>query len=168
MILEGAAEFAARFLTENCPDGLALHFVDFDEINAAYAELEEGALRDGLADVESYGLIESRRLVNAPDRFRMTQRGYEALDLPVMGWDTTADARVLARDVVALREGIEVQLLHATQGWRLRRFNPAMTIILRFIGRGRIGAPATHEYAARHFTPSAAELALLRRFASAD
>ena len=164
--LEGASAIISQFMIKRCPNGLLDDWVTLADVQAVYPDLGEAELRDGFGELESYDLIESRSLMNAPNRYRLMQHGYEVLDDPIMGWNTEVDARELAALVVKKREGIRTTDLEAELSWPRRRLNPALRIVLDFINPGRVSQENQWEYVTRHFSPSDAELAQLRRFAA--
>jgi len=167
--LEGGAALAAKHMVESCPDGLAHKWVAIEDILAAYPDASRNEVLDGLGDLESYGLVSTISFIGAPDRYKMTQYGYEVLDGPVMGWNTAQDAREIAALVVqGNRDGVRVEELDAALGWPRRRFNPALRMVVDFVAPGRVSQSLQAEYVTRWFSPSNAERADLRRFAASD
>jgi hypothetical protein len=164
--ITGAAAAIAKYMVEHCPDGMLHDWVTIAEVQAVVPDFDQGQLLDGFGDLESYDLIESRSLVNAPTRYRLCQHGYEMLDGQIMGWRTEDDAREIAALVVKKREGIRAADLATELNWPRRRLNPALRIVVGFVGPGRVSQENQWEYVTRHFTPSNAELAELRRFAA--
>jgi hypothetical protein len=163
--LTGASAYIAKYMIERCPDGLAHDFVSITDVQEAYPELSQNDLRDGFGDLESYGLIESSHFIGAPPRYVVTQQGYEALDEPVMGWNTEQDARKIADIVVRERDNVQSAQLEQELGWSRRRLNPALRIVVDFIDPGRVSQTIQPDYVTRYFSPSDAERARLRRFA---
>jgi len=165
--LEGGAAVAAKHMVESCPDGLAQHWVGVEDIYQAYPDVPRDEIVGGLGDLESYGLVSTVSFIGAPDRYKMTQYGYEVLDGPVMGWNTTQDARQIA--ALALqgnRDGVRVAELDAALGWPRRRFNPALRMVVDFFDSGRVSQSIQPDYVTRWFSPNNAERAELRRFAA--
>lgn len=166
--LSGAPALAAKYIVERCPDGLASYEVTLADLQAAYPGLSKGELLDGLGDLESHGLIESISFIGSPSEYRLTHYGYEVLDEPIMGWNTEDDARALAALVVQKRENIRSADLEAELGWPRRRFNPALRMVVNFIHPGRVSQTIQPDYVTRYFSPTNAEPAQLRRFASGE
>lgn len=164
--LTGAPAYIAKHMIELCADGMASDRVTLADLQAAYPDLSKEQLLDGFGDLESYGLIESRALINAPTRYRLTRFGYEVLDGPIMGWNTHEDARTIAALVVEKRQNIRSAELEAELGWPRRRFNPALRIVVDFIDPGHVSHTIQPDYVTRYFSPNNAELAVLRRFAA--
>jgi len=166
MTLTGATALAAKYLVERCPDGLMQDEITLADLQAAYPDSSKDEFLDGLGDLESFGLIESISFIGSPSEYRLTQYGYEVLDEPIMGWDTTTDARAIAALVVQQRDGVRSADLEASLGWPRRRFNPALRMVVDFVDPGRVGQSLQPDYVTRHFSPNNAELAQLRRFAA--
>ena len=164
--LQGTPALVAKFMIERCTDGLANDRVTVIDLQNAYPNLCRDELLDALGDLESIGLMESRPLIGAPARYRLTQSGYEALDKPILGWDTENDARSIAALVVKKRENIRSAELEAELGWSRRRFNPALRMVVDFVDPGRVSGEIQPDYVTRSFSPNNAELAYLRRFAA--
>jgi hypothetical protein len=165
--LTGAPALAAKCMVERCPDGLTHDVVSLADLQGAYPDLSKDELLDGLGELEGYGLIESISFIGSPDEYRLSQYGYEVLDEPIMGWNTEDDAREIAALVVKKRDNIRSADLEAELGWPRRRFNPALRLVVDFIDRGRVSQEIQPDYVTRYFSPNNAELAQLRRFASA-
>jgi hypothetical protein len=163
--LTGAAAWAAHYTVKHCPDGLGSDWVAVDDMMEADPPYSSDQLLEAIGDLESYGFIESRALINAPLRVRLTHIGYQRLDKPIMGWDTEEDARRIAAEVIKTRSGVRTSDLEAVLGWPRRRLNPALQIVIAFIHPGRVSQADQPDYVTMHFSPSNAELATLRRFA---
>jgi len=164
----GGAAAAAKYMIENCPDGLGHEYVTVEDIQRADPDLRKKEIEDGLGDLEGYRLVESLSLIGPADRYRLTQLGYEAFDLPIMGWDTKADAREIARRIGTPREGVNVAELDAELGWPRRRLNPALQMVVDFVEPDRVSQEVQAKYVTNHFFPSRAEAAMLRRFADGE
>lgn len=168
LTLTGGAAAVAKFMVERCPDGLAHDEVTITELEAAYPDLSRDELLDGAGYLESLNLIRSISFIGAPDEYRLTQSGYEALDPPIMGWSPLEDARAIAALVVEKRSDIRVNDIEEKLGWQRRRLNPALRIVVGFIAPGRVSQVIQPDYVTRYFSPNNAELALLRRFAAGE
>lgn len=162
--LTGGTAAAAKYLIEHCPDGLAHEWTSLEQLCEAYPDLTKQTLLDGLGDLESYGFVKEVSFIGSPSRYQLTTYVYEVLDKPVMGWDTKADARELAKKVLSLSGTISVRALDETMGWPRRRFNPALRLVVDFIGDGRVSKTIQPNYVTAHFALSNAERAELRQF----
>lgn len=166
--ISGAPALIAKYMIERCPDGLLQDRVTLADVQSAYPELDKTQLLDGFGELESYGLIEGRPLINAPTRYRLTQYGYQTLDEPIIGWNTMDNARAIAALVVQKRENIRTADLEAELGWPRRQLNPALRIVVDFVDPGRVSQSIQPDYVTRYFSPNNAELAQLRRFAAGE
>lgn len=164
--LTGGTAAAAKFMLEQCPDGLAQEWTTIEQLCEAFPDLTKQELLDGLGDLESYGFIKEVSFIGSPSRYQLATYAYEVLDKPVMGWDTKADARELAREVLTMSGTVGVRTLDAKMGWPRRRFNPALRLVVDFIGDGRVSRTIQPDYVTAHFAMSNAERAELRRFVS--
>lgn len=161
--LTGGAVACATHLIEGCPDGLAGRYVAAEEIALANPDLAMGDLLDGLGELESYGLIEPLDVVGGAGCYCLTQAGYEALDLPIMGWDTAADAREIAAWSLCQGTAVDVAVMNAALGWPRRRLNPALGMVLRQIDPTNVSREIQPDYVTAYFALDNADRARLRR-----
>ena len=72
-----------------------------------------------------------------------------------MGTDPYADAGELIARILATVEGgdesIDPAKMHEGLGWKLRRFNPALAIVIAHVDPRRVSNEYGGEYVARHF-----------------
>lgn len=95
--LEGPAAAVLELMLKRCPDGRRNRLWTWEEANKELPELTDRDFRDAAGELEHYGLVEPLRSLNGPVRLRLSPHAYVAADKPVMGWDTQADAKHLAR-----------------------------------------------------------------------
>jgi hypothetical protein len=164
--ISGAAAAIAKHMVQNCPDGLMQEWTSIDALQIACSDYSRRELLDGLGDLESYGLIESISFIGKAPDYKLTQDAYEQLDLPIMNWDTMKDARLLARLTLESTDGVSAVDLEKKTGWPRRRLNPALRIVVGFVGHGRVSQTIQPDYVTRHFSPNNAERARLRQFAA--
>jgi len=113
-----------------CPDGLAEHFLDMDDLKCRLPESSEDEIREKAEELAYIGLLSVQTLIGAW-RIRPTQQFYQAFDHQLMNWDgggTRQDAVQIAQ---LMLDHVEAQSpeLHELTGWPLRRFNPALSIL---------------------------------------
>ena len=164
--ITGGAAAAAMHMVKNCPDGLAQQWTSIEELMETYPDLSRDELLDGLGDLENYGLVKSIGFIGSPPRYQLEVDAYPAFDPGVMGWDPKEDARTLAREALATRDTVSVPALDEKLGWPRRRLNPALRIVVGFVGEGRVSRSIQPDYVTRHFAPNNAERATLRAFSS--
>lgn len=164
--LTAGAVACATHLIEGCLDGLAGRYVAAEEIASANPDIAMGDLLEGLGELESYGLIEPLDVIGGAGCHCLTQAGYEALDLPIMGWDTAADARDIA--AWSLRQGasVDVAAMDGALGWPRRRLNPALGMVLREIDPANVSREIQPDYVTAYFALDDADRARLRRISA--
>lgn len=164
--LTGGAAACAAHLIEGCPDGLACRYVGAQEIAAANPDLTAEDVLEGLGELEAYGLVEPLDVIGGGGCHCLTQGGYEALDLPIMGWDTAVDAREIAAWALGAGAAVDVAAMDAAFGWSRRRLNPALGMVLREIDPTNVSREIQPDYVTAYFVLDNADRARLRRFAS--
>lgn len=162
----GAAADIATYMIKRCPDGLAQDHVSRDELVKQFSEYSRDELLDGLGDLESYALIDIMEFANDEAIYRLTESAYEALDPPIMGWNTVEDARKVAALAVKNRDYVLTYDLEKELSWPRRRFNPAHRLIVQFVHPAHVSDELQPHYVTPQFNPSTGELAQLRRFAA--
>lgn len=121
----GTAARLVEAVAHACPDGLAEHFWDIEDIVQMVPDANPSEVEDAALELSAAGYLEERHLTSA-HRFRPTQRFYEQFDHQVMGWNgTRKDAAFLASLMMQHDTG-DATDLHERSGWPLRRFNPAL------------------------------------------
>lgn len=153
----------AKLLIEQCPDGLHRQWVDVPSL-ARQLETDDASVLDAIGELQIYGLVETRSLINAPRRVRLTASAYAQLDHQIMGWSTSEDARHVAGLALKMGESIRTADLHQSTGWEKRRFNPACAEVLSFVLDGPVSAEIQPDYPTRFFCLSPSDRARLRRF----
>lgn len=161
--VSGLAAQMAKLLIEQCPDGNHHEWVDVPSL-AIQLESDDAAVSDAIGELEIYGLVKTRSLINAPQRVRLTAAAYRQLDHQVMGWDTMEDARHVAGLVLEMGGSVRTVDLHHSTGWEKRRFNPALAQVLTLVLDGPVSKTIEPDYPARFFYLSPADRARLRRF----
>lgn len=161
----GAPAFVARYLVEKCVTGIP-DPVDIKEIVSSANEFTREDIENAVAELEADGLVRDLGHIGAPGLIRLNDHAYEALDKPIMGWDTVEDARTLARYVVEHREedAFSAFDLEKAMGWPRRRFNPALRVVVSYVAC--ISRELQPYYVTTCFYPNSTELVKLKRFAA--
>lgn len=163
--LEGATAAVLRLMLQRCPDGRRNQFWSWAEVNKDLPDVTEADFRDAAGELEHLGLVEPLRSIGGPVRLRLAPEAYAAADKPIMGWDTRADSRHLARLALEKDGTIASKDLHDQTGWSLRRFNPALALVLQHIGDGRVSRTLGTDYVAGWFFYTDAERFALKQMA---
>ncbi len=163
----GLTENAYRlgvWLAENSTLGLACP-VDRDGVLSAFEDLPDQDYRDAVAELETDGYIGVRSLLNGPPLLSYRVELFSTFDPFVGGADPTLDAVELARMTLELDQSVDVAALHEKTGWELRRFNPALSVMLTHVDERRVSGSGDGRYATRAFIVVPTDRVQLRRFA---
>lgn len=152
-------------VAKTCPDGLAEHPIDIEELGRLVPGSDPATVEDAALELSAAGLLHEQYLVGA-HRFRPTQLFYEQFDHQVMGWgggSTRCDAASIAALMIEHENGAAAEL-HELTGWPLRRFNPALAHLMKEHS-GWVWRPQYHfEYPTAGLAINRLEKVGLRRF----
>lgn len=127
-----------------------------EEIVAAFPDATERALEKAVAELEAEGFVTASGAIGRriPFVFATTDL-FATFDPVACGTDPYADAgELIARILAAVEAGeesIDPAKLHEGLGWELRRFNPALAIIVAHVDSSRVSDEYGGEYVARYF-----------------
>lgn len=161
--LTGLAFRLGVWLAENSPHGLTQP-VDRDSVVAAFEDVPERDLRDAIAELETDGYIKVRSLLNGFPLLSYRLELFTTFDPLVGGADPTLDGVELAQMALDSDQGGDVAVLHERSRWELRRFNPALGVMLSNIDDRRISKSGDGRYPTRSFIVVPADRVQLRRF----
>jgi hypothetical protein len=153
------------WLSESSADGLE-HPSQSEEMSAAFAEIPDPDLREAIGELEADGYIKTWRSISregVPPVIRRQQL-FLTFDPLVGEFDPTLDAVELAEVAREEEKGISAEELHAKTGWSLRRFNPALSRMLREIEDRHVSKTGDATYPTRHFFIDAGDRVSLKRF----
>lgn len=114
-------------ICRSCPDGLAEHFLDLDEVKELLPDASEEEMVDKAEELAIYGLLTVRNLIGARS-IRPTQLFYEQFDHQIMEWESKGTRQDAVRIAHLMLQNTDAQSpeLQELTGWPLRRFNPAL------------------------------------------
>jgi hypothetical protein len=159
------AQHVGKWIAEQSKDGLSLP-VSGQTIEAAFPGTPHSNLAEAIAELEADGYLTTTQFLGPYlPHVRPTLDLYAAFDLIVIGSNPVDDALVLTTMVLLGPDGVRVQELHTRTGWPLRRFNPAVGLVIAQIDEGRVSKAITPEYPTLHFQLAAADRVALRRYA---
>lgn len=155
----------ARFLCLSSETGMKA-IAHANDIQSGLAEYSKAELREAFAELQVDGYIKTLDDFNSelPDVWMNTEL-FSAFDPSFTEHDPQHDAAVLARMVLNADGGTNVEEFHQQTGWLLRRFNPAIAIMLEQIDEGRISGAMCAKYPTSFFTANDEDRVWLRRFA---
>lgn len=161
--LDALPEAIAKWLCRESENGLP-DLVDTDRFQAAFADSDMRDLSDALAELEADGMITLSHAMNLElPRIRTTEELFLSFDKHIFETDPCTDASKLINLVLKNDETISVAELHEQSGLTLRRFNPAIAMVISEIGEGRVSREYCPHYPARHFLTVAEDRVALKR-----
>lgn len=162
--IEGLTARLASYLVETSSDGMEAFYELEKLIKEVPGNPTIDELRDAADELASLGVLEMLMVIGPSPGFRTSSSLFEAFDSQVMKFDTRVDAANLASRIIDDENMHSVPALHHAVGWVARRFNPALTFLLRFIADEHIGHEHQATYPTMWLAPDGAELHALRRF----
>ncbi len=152
-----------RWICDDSEKGLPEH-VDEDELLAAFEAIEIKALEEALAELELEGCVELSHVIGPKlPRIRATEDLFQVFDPFVMKSNPLRDAVALIDLVLEGDGSVDISELHQWSGLTLRRFNPAVALVLDEIGEGRVSRTYSPDYPARYFVMVAQDRIALKR-----
>jgi hypothetical protein len=156
------AQKIAVWIAKTSESGLT-DFVHDDALAAAFPD-NTGELADALAELELEGLVTAVFRGSDVPTVKPTLDLYASLDKHAIGSDPLSDASELTKKILEGNDQVASAELHASTGWTLRRFNPALALVLSRIDSQRVSGEICSDYPSRHFFMMPIDRAELRRF----
>jgi hypothetical protein len=129
-----------RWISERSENGLP-RVVDVEALVASFPKTEEVELGEALAELGVDGFVQCSRMFGARfPRVHSTDDLFLTFDPLVHGSDPIADSALLAELVSDGRESVDVANLHKESGLPLRRFNPAIALVIAEVDERRVSA----------------------------
>lgn len=167
-----SGDAAVSDLANRLGSWLALHSqdgrpgpVDEEQLGAAFVDVEKGALVDAIAELSAEGYVVSSPITTSSvPRVSATLDLFATFDPITQIGDPVQDSLTLGEIVLTLTEGAAVADLHRDSGWSIRRFNPAIALVLAQIDDGHVSAVFDSRYPARSFHLTADDRLAIRRY----
>lgn len=121
-------------------------------------------LTDAIAELEIDGHVSARSFGEEVPHITYRTELFSTFDPLVVGTDPTADAAALGRMALEMGESVSVPELHGKTDWSLRRFNPALSILVGHINDRRVSQSGDDQYATHYFFLIPADRVAIRRF----
>ena len=161
---EGVPAELMNALAKDCPDGLGSKFYHVEDLLLLLPNVSEGQIEVAVFDLADHGMFDVQSFINAGWRLRLEEKFYHQLDHQIMGWNTIDDATTLAELMCEEDSLSDIKALHDHVRWPLRRLNPAVTYLKRFIPEGRTRDPIQATYSVIGFLLMPEDKVKLRRF----
>jgi len=121
-------------------------------------------LQDAIAELEIDGYVTTRSFAEELPHIIYGIDLFANFDPLTRGTDPTVDAAALGRIALELGEWIGVRDLHGRTDWNLRRFNPALTILVSHVDDRRVSQSGDNEYPTHFFALLPADRVAIKRF----
>ena len=150
------------WLSKNSEDGYDSIF-EGEELQGAFEDRSPRDLEMAIAELETDGYLSSTNYGGVP-RVRTNADFFATFDPFIQGNEPVLDAVALARTILKGPDGVDVAKLHRETGWPLRRFNPAIALLIPLIDSGRVSAESGTVYPSRGFHAIAEDRVQIQRF----
>ncbi len=139
--------------------------VDAEELVAAFPDPKSSDLAEAIAELEADGFVTTSHAMGLKiPRIHTTAEFFLTVDPIVLQSNPIADTIGLAELVLDGRESITLADLHAESGLDLRRFNPAISIIVAEVHEGRVSqSMGEFTYPTRYFSLAAEDRVAIKR-----
>jgi hypothetical protein len=159
---EGTA--VGKWICTTSTDGLPGH-LDENVLVAAFPNLSTDQLAEAIADLAEDDYVSPTHLISERlPRVQVCEDLFLTFDPHCMGSDPVADALQLI-PLVLPKDSVDVPALHAESGMSLRRFNPAIGLIISEIGEGRVSGSWIQGYPTPYFSMVDSDRVAIKRLA---
>ena len=163
--LNPLARKVGRWLAENSETGRRV-LVDGEAIQGAFPTEGKEAVEIAIAELEAEGFLRtaSRGIGRKWPLVTPNVDLFATFDSIAIGSEPYKDAVVLAKKILELASAVRVADLHEQTGWSLRRFNPAIELVVSQIDDRRVSRTNDLTYPTPHFSIAPADKVALNRF----
>lgn len=162
--LTPAGTAVGKWICSGSVDGLTGP-LDEQALIDAFPEMSKDQLAEALADLAEDGYVTLTHLISARlPRVHVSEDLFIAFDPFCLGHDPAADAQTLI-PLVLSKESVSLPELHTESGLPLRRFNPAVGMIIAEVDEGRVSSAWLEGYPARYFFIVDADRIAIKRLA---
>lgn len=152
-----------KWIASNSVDGLERH-IDIDKLIADFSDVDIKLLEEGVVELEMGGYAKISRPLSCKIPYTSpTVDLYAAFD-PIIGNNNPiADSKMLAEQIIS-RESIDIPAFQQEVGWPLRRFNPAIGLVIGQFNDKHVLRELIRDYPARGLHIAAEDRIRLRRY----
>lgn len=159
---EGTA--VGKWICANSTTGLP-ELVDEQALIDAFPSMSEDQLAEAAADLAEDGYVTLTHLISARlPRVHVVEELFLTFDEHCLGHDPVADALTLI-PLVLSKESVSLPELHAESGLSLRRFNPAIGLIIAEVDEGRVSRSWLEGYSTPYFIIADEDRVAIKRLA---
>jgi len=154
----------AKWIAEQSNNGLG-EFANRDALMKAFAETEIRELAEAIAELAMEGyLLKSLTTGHVLPHMRPTPDLFATFDPLAEIGHPISDSVELIERILASGDSVNTASLHEATGWPLRRFNPAIALVIGQIGENRVSKTSDNQYPARSFHMIADDRVALKRY----
>ena len=155
-----------KLLVETAENGLP-HFMGVNALAENFPGAGAPALGEAIAELETGGFVTTLGVEEdgLPTAVFRECKLYACFDPAFAGHRPHADAAALASLVLEQESPGDVGALHEASGWALRRFNPALMLMVREIGEERVSRMRRKGHPCGNFSLADEDRARLRKLA---
>jgi hypothetical protein len=141
-------------------------FVDLDALTKEFGELNINELAEAIAELalEDY-VTTSATMAHVLPYVRPTPELFAEFDPRIGVGEPTPDSVTLANQILQGSDSVNIPSLHQTVNWPLRRFNPAIALVVPFVDERRVSKANHPDYPVMYFVLNAEDRVRLRRYA---
>jgi hypothetical protein len=156
----------AKWIVHNST-GARGRFVNREALVAAFSDHQAGEIAEAVDELSTDGYVRAERAGGRIiPHIQSTVELFATFDPLENIGDPTADSVELVAKILEQGDSFDSKTLHDQTGWPLRRFNPAVSIVIAQIDQRRVSAELSSEYPARHFRLYPEDRVALKRYAA--
>lgn len=162
--LSPLAQELGVWIAKESRDGMTYNLVKNDALTAAFPEHTD-QLVEAIAELELEGYLKTTRFGEPLPHMQPTVDLFASFDRYAIGHDPFDDSLELMEKIVADTDDQTASAdLHKATGWTIRRFNPALALVLPRINDGWTSQELSSEYPARSFLLRPTDRVAFKRF----
>ena len=164
--LGAVATRLAVWIAENIENGRAGP-IKSDAVAQAFQDVPRSDLDEALAELATDGFVTLTRTMDAGlPRISVTLDLFATFDPVAVGTDPSGDSALLAGFALQIGNGVSAKALHDKTGWSIRRFNPALGLLISQIDDRRVSKSYDDAYPTGYFSLLPEDRVALKRYAA--
>lgn len=155
-----------KWIAAKSEDGLTGPIND-EELQAAFSDLDFRELEEAIAELSSDGYLVTTPIMGSGlPRISATLDLFATFDPIADIGDPVADSLILVEVVLKGEDSVGVSDLHKQTGWSIRRFNPAVGMVIAQVDERRVGREMQNQYPSLYFALDPEDRVALKRYAA--